>query len=156
DAISESPEPHRDGGVGLGWRGSRTGAAPAERRPRAAARTKSSARRMMQLAASAVLSFSTAPLRLAYGAALLGMALALAATLSASGDGPGAWSLHVSIAVFGCLHLICLGILGEYVGRIYEQSKRRPQFLVREQRENPVAPPQIRLVRHRARTGPTV
>ena len=40
--------------------------------------------------------------------------------------------LQVSIITFGSLTLICLGIMGEYVGRIYEQSKNRPLFLIRE------------------------
>jgi len=46
---------------------------------------------------------------------------------------PRGWmGLQVSIITFGCLTLICLGIMGEYVGRIYEQSKNRPLFLIRE------------------------
>ena len=47
---------------------------------------------------------------------------------------PRGWmALQMSIITFGCLNLVCLGIMGEYVGRIYEQSKDRPLFLIREQ-----------------------
>ena len=49
---------------------------------------------------------------------------------------PRGWmALQMSIITFGCLNLLCLGIMGEYVGRIYEQSKNRPPFLVRERLE---------------------
>jgi hypothetical protein len=44
-------------------------------------------------------------------------------------------TMQISIITFGCLNLLCLGIMGEYVGRIYEQSKNRPPFLVRERLE---------------------
>ena len=45
---------------------------------------------------------------------------------------PGWTSLFLSIMAFGSLNLICLGIMGEYVGRIYEQSKHRPLYFVKE------------------------
>jgi len=45
---------------------------------------------------------------------------------------PGWMSLLISIMAFGALNLVCIGIMGEYVGRIYEQAKGRPLYLVRE------------------------
>ena len=45
---------------------------------------------------------------------------------------PGWSSLIVSIVVFGALNLICLGLIGEYLGRVYEEVKRRPLFLIEE------------------------
>ena len=45
---------------------------------------------------------------------------------------PGWMSLLMSIMAFGAFNLVCIGIMGEYVGRIYEQSKGRPLYLVRD------------------------
>ena len=45
---------------------------------------------------------------------------------------PGWTSLILSIMAFGVINLFCLGIIGEYVGRIYEQSKQRPLYLIGE------------------------
>lgn len=43
---------------------------------------------------------------------------------------PGWTSLILSLMAFGAMNLFCLGIIGEYVGRIYEQSKQRPLYLI--------------------------
>jgi glycosyltransferase involved in cell wall biosynthesis len=47
-------------------------------------------------------------------------------------DVPGYASLLVVILFFGSLQLICLGVLGEYIGRIYFESKQRPLYLIRK------------------------
>ena len=95
---------------------------------------------MARLAVNAIVSFSTFPLRLFYWAGVLtvmifGIYIAVALVQWYTHDVPvprGWMGLQVSIITFGCLTLICLGIMGEYVGRIYEQSKNRPLFLIRE------------------------
>jgi len=52
--------------------------------------------------------------------------------LTAGTDLPGYASLLVSILFFGSMQLIGLGVLGEYIGRIYMESKRRPTYLIRK------------------------
>jgi len=86
-----------------------------------------------------ITSFSTLPLRLA---SLLGFAIALIAlayasiiliqTLIFGIDQPGYASLIVAILFLGGVQLIAIGILGEYIGRIYSEVKTRPLYIVRE------------------------
>jgi len=86
------------------------------------------------------MSFSTFPLRLFYWAGVLSTVpfffyslVALYQKYTHNVPMPPGWmALQMSIITFGCLNLLCLGIMGEYVGRIYEQSKDRPLFLIRE------------------------
>ena len=55
----------------------------------------------------------------------------------AGGYLPGFGSLTILILLIGGLQLIALGLIGEYVGRIYDEVKRRPLYIVREQRNRP-------------------
>jgi polyisoprenyl-phosphate glycosyltransferase len=95
--------------------------------------------RLGALARDGVLATSTAPLRLALGFgvivsvfAFLGAIVAVAAKLL-GGDYPPGWaSLAVILAFFAGVQLIVLGAIGEYVGRIYEQGRHRPLYLVAE------------------------
>jgi polyisoprenyl-phosphate glycosyltransferase len=87
----------------------------------------------------AVFTFSLAPLRMAYvvGAISLIATAAyalwtLTCWLRGTGDVPGYTSLVLLLSFLGSLHLICLGVVGEYVGRIHEQVKDRPLYLVKE------------------------
>lgn len=95
--------------------------------------------RMLRLGLDALFTFSLAPLRLAYVVGLVSLAATLgyagwtlAWWLGAGGDVPGYTSLVLLICFLGSLHLICLGIVGEYVGRVHEQVKHRPLYLVKE------------------------
>lgn len=95
--------------------------------------------KLWNYALDGIFSFSTAPLRIW---SYLGGALAIAAliygasivvkTLINGADMPGYPSLVSAIVFVGGLQLIGMGILGEYVGRIYIESKRRPVYLVRQ------------------------
>ncbi len=122
----------------VGWMGFRTAEVRYLRRPRAAGRTKYSLRKMFLLATDAAFSLSNAPLRLACGLSLavslgclayLGYAvvahLAWGAPLI-----PGWTSLMLAVTAFGATILLCLGLLGEYVARIYQQGKQRPLYLL--------------------------
>jgi glycosyltransferase involved in cell wall biosynthesis len=86
-----------------------------------------------------VVSFNSRPLRLAIYLGLLVTLLAFAYAgyviidaLVNGIDAPGYATVMVGIAVLGGLQLLFLGVIGEYVGRIYAESKRRPHFLVKE------------------------
>ena len=89
-----------------------------------------------------ITGFSSQPLRLASHAGLLFAAGAIALVLLlmiyrfAGGSGliPGWTSLAVAVLFLGGLQLLAIGILGEYFGRIYEEAKRRPLYLIRDTR----------------------
>ena len=93
----------------------------------------------MRLAMDGIVSFSLAPLRLAtwlgllaLGLAVAGIAYAVVLRLSTAAWVPGWGLLLISILFLGGVQLVVLGILGEYVGRIYGEVKRRPLYLVKE------------------------
>jgi dolichol-phosphate mannosyltransferase len=95
---------------------------------------------MIRLALDAIISFSFMPLRVAYLAAFFLMIpflfyLVYNFALYVFFDTkmvPGWSSLILAVILFGSFNLLMLGILGEYVGRIYTEVKRRPIFLVKE------------------------
>jgi dolichol-phosphate mannosyltransferase len=95
--------------------------------------------RLFRLGVDAVFAFSLMPLRFGYylGSlallATLGYALwTLACWLRDPQGAPGYTSLVLLISFLGSLQLLCLGIVGEYVGRVHEQVKQRPLYLVKE------------------------
>jgi hypothetical protein len=92
----------------------------------------------MNLALEGLTSFSTAPLRLCTYAGVITATLTLlyasyvvVRTLIQGIDVPGYASLLVAILFIGSLQLIGIGLLGEYVGRTYMETKQRPRYLVR-------------------------
>jgi glycosyltransferase involved in cell wall biosynthesis len=107
------------------------------RRARTAGRTKYPARRMLSLAWEGVTSFSVAPLRLVSALGFLialgslGVtAWALAVKLLWGTAVPGWASIVVPMYFLGGVQILCLGVIGEYVGKIYLESKRRPRYAV--------------------------
>lgn len=104
---------------------------------RAAGRTSYTLRRMVLLASDSVVSFSSTPLRFATGlgmlsstvAALLGVWVILVRV--AGNAVPGWASSTLGVLFLGAVQLLCLGVLGEYVGRIYDEVKARPLYRVR-------------------------
>jgi glycosyltransferase involved in cell wall biosynthesis len=107
--------------------------------PRLHGSSKFSYRKLTHLALDGLMSFSTMPLKVwtFIGSAISGLALALAAfylirTLISGVDVPGFASLIVSITFFAGIQLLSLGVLGEYIGRIFAEVKRRPLYLIEE------------------------
>ena len=120
------------------WIGFAQVAVPFERPSRAAGTTKYSTRKMVAFAWDAVLSFSTLPLRLAtyfgFVTFLVGMVYGLMVFVHAlfyRDLVPGWATLIVLETLLGGAILVCLGMVGEYVGRIYEEIKQRPIYIVR-------------------------
>jgi glycosyltransferase involved in cell wall biosynthesis len=108
------------------------------REARAAGRSKWSYWRLWNHALDGITSFSTAPLKLATWLGLATSSLAflyglflLLRTLFQGNPVPGYPSLIIVMLFLGGVQLICLGIIGEYLGRTYEESKRRPLYLVK-------------------------
>jgi hypothetical protein len=95
---------------------------------------------MLRLATSAVTSFSDAPLQLAtligLGVALGGLLVVpvvIVARLLGAPGLRGQTTVLIVVLVLGGLQLVALGILGSYVGRLYDEAKRRPLYLVWEE-----------------------
>ena len=111
--------------------------------------------KLMKLAIDGIFSFSTAPLRLAtfFGllvsaVAFLGIGFTVAQRLFSDwfaqfglAPVPGYATIVISVLFIGGVQLVCLGLVGEYVGRIYDETKRRPAWIVQEEKgweESPV------------------
>jgi glycosyltransferase involved in cell wall biosynthesis len=122
------------------WIGFRTIGVPYLVGERAEGSSKWKLRRLARFAIDGITSFSTLPLRIW---SLFGLALSLVAfgyaiivlteTLIFGRDSPGYPTLVISIMFFSGVQLISLGVLGEYLGRVYEQVKGRPLFLVADE-----------------------
>ncbi|MGD0428860.1 MAG: glycosyltransferase family 2 protein [Candidatus Acidiferrales bacterium] len=140
DALLAMPERDRFVRGMVSWLGFSHAAVRYCREARAAGVTKFSLFKMMRFATDGVVSFSTLPLRLATwvgfaasGIAILGILITvIERLLGVEGLVRGWASLLVAILFLGGVQLICMGIIGEYVGRIYGESKRRPLYVVRE------------------------
>ena len=121
------------------WLGFRVEAVPYQRADRAAGKPKQTLPRLVKYAADATVSFSTKPLRLATWAGFLVSALALwlgcyyIFSYYFNDKKPTGFTTQI-VAVFflGGVQLISIGILGEYVGRIYDEVKQRPLYVVRD------------------------
>jgi glycosyltransferase involved in cell wall biosynthesis len=120
------------------WVGFRQARVTYRRDPRLAGRTKWNYRRLGHLAVEGITSFSAAPLQLStyLGALITLSAFALGGVLAGKvliGQPISAYpSLLATVLLLGGVQLLAIGILGEYVGRIYDESKHRPLYIVRE------------------------
>lgn len=120
----------------VSWIGYRQSPLPYDRPQRFAGETKYPFRKSLRLAFDAITSFSTHPLRLAsyLGLGVSGFAfvyILVVVVLKLFGvNFPGYTSLMASILLLGGVQLVVLGIVGEYVGRIFEQGQNRPLYVV--------------------------
>jgi dolichol-phosphate mannosyltransferase len=136
DILKAMPEQHRFIRGMIGWIGFRQIALRYDRDPRFAGSTQYPLSRMMILALDALTGFSTAPLRMASYAGFLVGALGLLMLVYTLGSWATAhvvsgWtSLTTIVLILGSLQLILFGLLGEYIGRMYIESKRRPLFTI--------------------------
>ena len=142
DALRALPERCRFMKGMFAWLGFRTAVVDYRRAQRAAGRSKFSGWRLWNLAIEGITGFSTVPLRIwtYIGVAVSFTAFAYAAfivgrTLLLGADVPGYASLIVIMLFLGGVQLIGIGVIGEYVGRIYLETKQRPVYLVRERIE---------------------
>jgi dolichol-phosphate mannosyltransferase len=124
----------------VAWVGFRQTAAYYDREARFAGETKYPLRKMLRFAIDGITSFSTVPLRFATWlgvfAGLVAVVIALWAVyikLFVSGAVQGWTTIMIVVALGTSAQLLMIGILGEYVGRIYEEVKRRPLYLVAEE-----------------------
>lgn len=144
DALKQLPEKQRFMKGLFAWVGFRTVTIEYTREKRFAGTSKFSGWKLWNFALEGITSFSSLPLRIWTYVGLAGALVTLAyglfivlRTLIQGVDVPGYASILVSILFFGSLQLMGLGMLGEYVGRIYMESKRRPTYLVRQIYQKP-------------------
>ena len=141
-ALQSLPERRRFMKGLFAWVGFRTVAVEYIREPRQIGKSKFNGWQLWNLALEAMTSFSTVPLRIwtylgliISAASLSYAAFILLRTLIHGVDVPGYASLLVSVLFLGGVQLIGMGALGEYVGRIYQEAKQRPVYIVRATHE---------------------
>ena len=138
DLLKEMPERSRFIRGIRSWVGFKQVGIPFERHARHAGVPKYTVGRLMLLALDGLISFSYVPLRVITGLGLSVSFVALflaifffAKKLLHGLDPPGYASLIVSIFFLAGIQLVTLGVIGEYVGRIFEEAKRRPMYVLR-------------------------
>ena len=137
DALRQLRERHRFMKGLFGWIGYNRVAVEYEREPRSTGRSKFNLWQLWNFALEGITSFSTAPLRLATYCGLLTALVAfgygtwVVAKALLFGDAVQGWPTMMAVILFlGGVQLIALGMIGEYLGRLYMESKQRPLYLV--------------------------
>ncbi|PSW19969.1 glycosyltransferase [Photobacterium sanctipauli] len=137
DEINKLPERTRFMKGLLAWPGFHRTTLMFDRDPRLAGETKWNYTKLCHLAFEGITSFSTRPLRLATGAGLLTSAIAmvlaavvLTKTLIWGDPVAGYPSTILVVLILGGIQLLSIGLMGEYVGRLFIESKQRPLFVV--------------------------
>jgi polyisoprenyl-phosphate glycosyltransferase len=140
DVLNEMPEQHRFVRGMISWIGFDQRPLPFHRGARASGKTRYSIARLTSLAVDAITSFSIRPLRLAIVMALLSLPFAVIMAIYIVGSvilgfSVAGWaSVMMVVVLFGTAQLTILGIIGEYLGRLYMGAKDRPLYVVSEVR----------------------
>lgn len=139
DAVLAMPEYNRFSKGLFSWIGFRTVVVAHRNESRQAGRSRWTFGKLFNYAFDGLLSFNNRPLRLAiYGGlfltliAVVYMAWVVADAVSKGIDVPGYTTIIVSVIGLGGIQMTILGVVGEYIGRIYYETKRRPHYLVQE------------------------
>lgn len=140
DILNKMPERNRYIRGLRAWVGFRQTAIPFERDPRFAGEVKYTFRKSLSLAINSLVSFSKVPLLVSTYLGLISAALALFMSLLVlywrlnQPNSPVTGMATIMIAIFflGSVQLVCIGILGEYIGRIYDEVKGRPLYTLAE------------------------
>lgn len=139
DILRAMPERDRFVRGMVSWVGFKQTALPYKRAERFAGESKYPLRKMIRFATDGILSFSTKPLQISVAMgmfcaslALLGIFYALFSRLFTDSWVEGWTALMIAVLFIGGVELISVGILGEYIGRIYHEIKNRPLYVVQE------------------------
>ena len=137
--ILEITEYHRFSKGIFAWVGYNTCFIPYVAQPRTAGKSKWNFRKLMNYAIEGIIGYSTKPLRIATAAGTLNALSAflylIAVIVQKLAFGiaiPGYATIIVLILLLGGMQLLCIGIIGEYVGRTFEQSKDRPIYIAKD------------------------
>lgn len=148
EALRRMPERKRFVRGLVAWLGFRQVGIPYTQPDRQAGSPAYTLRQHLRLRVDSVFSFSTVPLRVAVLLGLLTLLLGIAyavyiliALFVRGQEIPSGWpALIITVLILGGVQLICLGMVAEYVGRVYEEVKQRPLYVVRETTEDQDAP----------------
>ena len=139
DVLNRMRERHRFIRGMAAWVGFRQTGVPYKRAPRFAGETKYPLRKMLKFALDAITAFSYFPLQLATymgfvsaGLAIVAIPVVIVLRLTGSQAFYGQATTLIAVLFLGGVQLISLGILGEYVGRLYDEAKGRPLYVVAE------------------------
>ena len=139
DAIVSMSESNRFSKGIFGWVGFRTYWLPYENVERVAGKTKWSFWKLLKYSIDGIVNFSDTPLKLAswsgifftFAAAVALLAVFIRALLF--GDAVAGWPSTICIILFvGGVQLFCIGVMGQYISKIYKETKNRPQYIVSE------------------------
>jgi polyisoprenyl-phosphate glycosyltransferase len=145
DVINQLPEKNRFFRGLRAWSGFRQAGVAYERHARAAGSTKYPLRKLIRLASDGIFNFSTAPLTMVFCTGILMSSVSFAALLLVlilrvfdiplfgirASDVQGFSSTILTILLLGGIQLVSIGVLGEYIGRIYDETKGRPTYVIR-------------------------
>ncbi|WP_203228089.1 glycosyltransferase family 2 protein [Roseovarius dicentrarchi] len=139
EVLKNMPERHRFVRGMVSWVGFRQIALPYERAERFAGTSKYPLRKMLRFATDGILSFSVKPLQVSIAMglisalfAMIGIIYALGLRMFTATWVEGWTALMIAVLFLGGVQLLSLGIIGEYIGRIYTEVKQRPLYIVRE------------------------
>src|SRR5579871_165256 len=137
------------------WIGFPTSVVRYQRAPRVAGEPKQTVLKLFRYGLDAIFSFSYKPLRIALVLGCLAFALALGLGLGFAismlfgrkllPSATGYIAMLLSILLVGAVQLICIGLLGEYIGRIYDEVRRRPLYLVHKVHEAEASLPKVKV-----------
>ena len=154
DILNNMPERDRFIRGMISWIGLKQVPLPYERDARFAGHTKYPFRKMMRFAIDAITGFSIVPMRIvSYTGAAIGIAAVVlifyTLFLWLAGETIQGWtSRMVVVLVIGSVQLLSLGIFGEYLGRLYMESKKRPLFIIDEILKSENKPPDAAKINH--------
>jgi dolichol-phosphate mannosyltransferase len=139
EAVNRMPERHRFLRGMIAWTGFPRAELPYEAASRAAGRSKYTVGKMMRLALDALFAFTGEPVRFTARVGMFVMACGflylvyvVSTTLFVGGTDKGWPSLICTVLILGGLQLFCIGLLGEYLVRVYEEAKGRPLYLFKQ------------------------
>ena len=138
DVINELPEHNKFLRGLFSWVGFKQYAYEYERQERVAGKTKYPLKKMMKLASDGIISFSTKPLKLVGGIGILAIAISMVILIyslisfacSLNNLTAGWTSIMVTVTLFSGVQLLSIWIMSEYIARIYDETKHRPEYII--------------------------
>lgn len=138
DVVNSMPEHNKFLRGLFSWVGFKQKAFEYERKERFAGKTKYPLKKMLKLASDGIISFSTKPLKLLGGLGIIAIVISIAILIYSLLSYIFSWnqlaagwtSLMVTVTFLGGVQLLSIWIMSEYVGRIYDESKQRPQYII--------------------------